>query len=63
METEEKKPEERKKAISTSYTIKRFETTIKTMVEAKMLKEEEKKQLAEIYNKVLAREVGEPMKF
>lgn len=56
MTTVTTKKTERK--ISVNYTLERFANTLKSLSKAKMLKEEEKKQLIEIYNKIYEREKG-----
>lgn len=56
MTTETTKKTERK--ISVNYTLERFANVLKSLNKAKMLKEDEKKQLVEIYNKIYEREKG-----
>lgn len=62
MNTEKTLKEKVIRRISTTYTLKRFKETLKTLSEAKMLTEAEKTTLAMIYNDVYKREMGEELK-
>lgn len=62
MEKQKEEGKERKKQISTSYTLQRMRTTIETLVEAKMVTKEEKDSLVLIYNTIRLRELGGELK-
>lgn len=57
-EQTEVKLEVKTKKVSVTYTLSRLKTNIVSLNDAKMINEEEKKILVEIYNKIKNREIG-----
>lgn len=49
--------------VSVTYTLKRFKDTISVLHDNAFVTKEEARTLAEVYNKVNAREIGEELKF
>lgn len=50
--------EAKAKKVSVTYTLQRLKTTIISLNEAKMIKEDEKVELTKIYNNIKNREIG-----
>lgn len=53
--------ETKTKKVSVTYTLQRFRTTIETLAQGKMLTDEEKKEIVQLYNAVKNREIGKDL--